>query len=293
MPSPRATVIIATYNWSAVVPYAIESVLRQTMTDFELLVIGDGCTDDTEKVVSAIADPRVRWINLPENTGHQAGPNNRGLQEARGEFIAYLGHDDLWLPDHLRCTVDALEKTGAGIAHSLLIRILPGRDTGVPVYPMPEYGSGAPPSGTVYRRRVNEKIGGWRDYKKLTIAPEIDLFRRAQAANFSVIFVPRLTAIKFPASQRKDVYRYTPHHEQSTWLERMKSDPDFEATELVRLIMAGEPARAMAARKLIRILVQELKNRLRWRLSQRSGLKAIFWGAKGAGIDHQRKFKGL
>ena len=64
MPSPRVTVIIATYNWSTVLPYAINSVLDQTMTDFELLVVGDGCTDDSEQVVTAIKDPRVRWINL-------------------------------------------------------------------------------------------------------------------------------------------------------------------------------------------------------------------------------------
>jgi len=79
MPSPRVTVIVATYNWSTVLPYAIASVLDQTMRDFELLVVGDGCTDDSEQVVAGIRDPRVRWINLPANTGHQFGPNNRGL----------------------------------------------------------------------------------------------------------------------------------------------------------------------------------------------------------------------
>ena len=99
--APRVTVIMATYNWSAVLPYSIGSVLRQTFTDFELLVIGDGCTDDSEQVVTSIGDPRVHWINLPRNTRHQSGPNNEGLARARGEFIAYLGHDDLWLPHHL------------------------------------------------------------------------------------------------------------------------------------------------------------------------------------------------
>jgi glycosyltransferase involved in cell wall biosynthesis len=293
MPSPRVTVIIATYNWSTVLPYAIDSVLRQTMRDFELLVVGDGCTDDTEQVVAAITDPRVRWINLPENTGHQAGPNNRGLREAKGEFIAYLGHDDLWLRHHLQCITDALDATGAAVAHSLLIRIPPGQQTGTPVLPMPQYGMGGPPSCTVYRRHVTEKIGGWKDYRELNLAPETDLFRRAQAAGFPVVFVPRLTAIKFPASQRKDVYRDRPSHEQAAWLERINSDQDFEATLLVRMIMAGEVARAMPARRLIRILAQELKKRLIWRLSRRSGLRAIFWGARGAGIDHQKKFKGL
>jgi glycosyltransferase involved in cell wall biosynthesis len=291
MSSPRVTVIVATYNWSTVLPYAIASVLGQTMRDFELLVVGDGCTDDSEQVVAAIPDPRVRWINLPANTGHQSGPNNRGLEEATGEFIAYLGHDDLWLPHHLQCAVDALEITGAAVAHSLLIRVLPGREIGGPVLPMPDLG--APPSCMVYRRAVTEKIGGWADYRKLDLPPEADLFRRARAAGFQVTLVPRLTVVKFAASQRKDVYREKPFHEQAAWLKRIHAEPDFESTQLVRMIISGEAARAMPARTLIRIFARELKRRLLWRLSRRSGVKAIFWHARGGGIDHVKKFKGL
>lgn len=293
MTSPRVTVIIATYNWSTVLPYSIATVLNQTMRDFELLVIGDCCTDDSERVVAGIQDPRIRWINLPANIGHQAGPNNRGIKEAKGQFIAYLGHDDLWLRHHLQCITDALDVTGGAVAHSLLVRIAPGQEIGTPVLPMPQYGFGGPPSCMMHRRIVTDKIGGWRDYRNLNVAPETDLFRRAQAAGFQVVFVPRLTAIKFPASQRKDVYRARPSHEQAAWLERISSDQDFESTHLVRLIMADEVVRAMPARRIIRVLLEELKKRLAWRLSRRSGLRAIFWGAKGAGIDHQKKYKGL
>ena len=90
---PRVTVIIATFNWSEVLPYSIASVQRQTFRDWELLVIGDGCTDDSANVVGAIAaqDQRIRWINLPRNTGHQSGPNNQGLRQGRGDIVAYLG----------------------------------------------------------------------------------------------------------------------------------------------------------------------------------------------------------
>jgi len=85
--SPCVTVIIPTYNWSRVLPYSIGSVLRQTFADFELLVVGDGCTDDSEQVVTAIPDPRLRWINLPVNDGHQFAPNNEGLLQARGPSL--------------------------------------------------------------------------------------------------------------------------------------------------------------------------------------------------------------
>ena len=74
--APRVSVIIATYNWATVLPYSIGSVLDQTFTDFELLVVGDGCTDESADVVASFQDPRVHWVNLPRNTGHQAGPRS-------------------------------------------------------------------------------------------------------------------------------------------------------------------------------------------------------------------------
>ena len=89
--SPHVTVVIPTYNYAGVLEYSISSVLDQTFRDFELLVVGDGCTDDSERVVRSIGDARVQWVNLPRNTGHQTGPNNEGLRRARGEVIAYLG----------------------------------------------------------------------------------------------------------------------------------------------------------------------------------------------------------
>src|SRR3984893_7629219 len=96
---PIVSVVIATYNRSNVLRCAITSVLAQTFDNFELLVVGDCCTDDTEAVVLSSDDDRVRWHNLLENCGNQYGPNNYGLKHARGRYIAYLGHDDLWHPD--------------------------------------------------------------------------------------------------------------------------------------------------------------------------------------------------
>ena len=91
-PAPLVSVITATYNWSSVLRYAIQSVLRQTCQDFEMIVVGDGCTDDSAEVVASFDDPRLRWHNLPHNTGHQSAPNNAGLELARGRYVAYLGH---------------------------------------------------------------------------------------------------------------------------------------------------------------------------------------------------------
>ncbi|MBV8546706.1 MAG: glycosyltransferase family 2 protein [Acidobacteria bacterium] len=291
--SPRVSVIIATYNWSSVLPYSIGSVLRQTMQDFEILVVGDGCTDDSEQVVAAIGDPRIRWFNLPANTRHQSGPNNEGLRQARGEFIAYLGHDDLWLPHHLEAHVAALDPGGIAMTYSLLISLVPEAAEPRPVRPRPQDGSWSPPSSTVHRRSVTEALGGWRDYREVVVPPEIDLWRRARAAGFEFKFVPRLTAIKFPASQRCGVYRTRPSHEQAAWSSRIASEPDLEATLLAEIVSGWDIVGRLNDRELVRRLIPELIVRAGRRLRRPLQLLASLWPRKGAVINSVRRFKGL
>ncbi len=153
--------ILPTYNWSTVLPFSIGSILRQTFTDFELLVVGDACTDDSAEVVSAIHDPRVRWINLSKNHGHQTGPNNEGLRQARGSIIAYLGHDDLWLPHHLEVLVAAID-AGAHLAHTLVHMIDADGSVIRPLQGMWRYRAGRtiPPSGVMPPEECF-RPGGW------------------------------------------------------------------------------------------------------------------------------------
>jgi len=266
---PRVTVIISTYNWSTVLPYSIGSVLGQTFTDFELLVIGDGCTDDSGEVVNAIADPRVRWINI-ERFGHQSGPNNEGLRQARGEYIAYLGHDDLWLPHHLEVLVAALD-AGADLAHSL-IAMVPPAASNKPLTVAAE--AWKPPSSVMHRRSVIGEIGGWRDFRELTITPEGDLWRRFEQGGFRIEFVPRLTAIKFPALWRRDVYRQRPCEEQKTWLARIRSEPDLE----MKIVTRKKPSFAYRVLRL---------------LSHPSEWISVVWRRPGARVKAWQRFKGV
>ena len=111
---------------------------------------------------------------------------------------------------------------------------------GSPVLPMLQYGLCGPPSCTVHKREVTTRIGGWRDYRKLNVVPEVDLFRRMQMAGYQTMFVPRLTVIKFPAAERKDVYRVRPCHEQAEWSERIRSEQDFEAEHLAQMLASDE-----------------------------------------------------
>lgn len=226
------TVITATYNWASVLPYSIGSALDQTFSDFELLVIGDGCTDDSEAVVAAIADPRVRWHNLSANTGHQTGPNNEGLRQARGDAIAYLGHDDLWLPCHLELLVQALDE-GAKFVHATTLLVFPDRR------PIPEPrgrwryqpGEWLAPTSVAHDRAVVDVVGGWRAPQHTgTLEPEGELWQRMEQHCGAPRWLPRITSIKLPAGLRRDVYKARPCHEQAYWLQRIRDAPDPEAS---------------------------------------------------------------
>jgi glycosyltransferase involved in cell wall biosynthesis len=286
--APRISIIMATYNWSSVLPYSIGSVLLQTLTDFELLVVGDGCTDDTADVVRGIGDPRVRWIAMGANSGHQSAPNNEGLRQARGEIIFYLGHDDLWFTDHLASLVTAIDR-GADIAWSVTRLVSPDRADD-PIYLLPQYSAGAwiPPSSAAHRRSVTDRIGGWKDYRDLTEDPESDLWRRAHAAGFCFASVPRITLVKLPASRRRNVYRDRPHHEQAAWLKRIVEEPDLASTELLGVV-AGHLPNRMFYRDLVGQLWRATWQRLRRRFDPREpgGM------TPSIAIKARRKFKGL
>jgi glycosyltransferase involved in cell wall biosynthesis len=280
--APCVTVIIPTYNWSSVLPYSIGSVLRQSFTDFELLVVGDGCTDDSEQVVTAITDPRLRWINLPVNDGHQSAANNEGLLQARGSIIAYLGHDDLWLPHHLEVMVAAMD-AGADVAHSIVHMIGAEGNILPPAGEMPRFhpGQWMPPTGVAHRRIAVEKVGGWRDYRNLSLDPETDLWLRMQRAGFAFQSVPRLTAVKFPATYRKDVYKKRSSHEQQQWTDRILKETDLEAVEMGKLLIAKR--RKLTFRAGFRALLGRISGEIRRRLPLGRGMM----------VRRRRRLKGL
>lgn len=98
--APGVSVIIPTFNRARTLPRALESVLAQTYRDFELLVVDDASTDQTEALVRARADSRIRYLRQETNRG-VAAARNRGLAQARAPLIAFLDSDDLWAPQKL------------------------------------------------------------------------------------------------------------------------------------------------------------------------------------------------
>lgn len=108
-PCPRVSVILPAYNREDFVARAIDSVLAQTFTDFELIVVDDASTDGTRSVLERYRDtPRLRLILSDENRGG-GGARNLGIEAARAPLIAFQDSDDIWLPHKLAAQVAALD----------------------------------------------------------------------------------------------------------------------------------------------------------------------------------------
>ncbi|MEH2170367.1 MAG: glycosyltransferase [Nostoc sp.] len=116
-PIPKISVIIPTYNNEKTIKYTIQSVLNQTFTDLELIVINDGSEDSTLEVVTKIQDSRIKVFSYSNAGGNIS--RNRGLHHAVGEFVSFLDADDLWTPDKLQSQLKALqENITAKVAYS-------------------------------------------------------------------------------------------------------------------------------------------------------------------------------
>ena len=94
------SVIVPTYNRANLVSETIKSILNQTYKNFELIIVDDGSTDNTEEIIRKFSDSRIEYIKT-DNWGGPAKPRNTGIKKARGEYIAFCDDDDMWLPEKL------------------------------------------------------------------------------------------------------------------------------------------------------------------------------------------------
>lgn len=236
---PRVTVIIATFNRARMLRCAIRSVLAQELSDIEVLVIGDRCTDDSAEVVAALADAladsRLRWLNRTENCGSQWGPNNDGIAVARAAYIAFLGHDDLWFPWHLTTLLPLLD-SGADLAHPLVGFLAPDRLVGI--FGGPAAGETyataiVPPSGWLVRKSVLQALGGFRDHRQISRGTDDDLLARMHRAGVRFAHAQRLSVLKFPSHFWR-AYAADAAVPQEQWLASIEAD----AHETERRVLA-------------------------------------------------------
>ena len=240
MRSPQVSIITATYNSSHLLRYAIQSVLDSEFQDWELIVVGDCCTDDTEGLVLGYSDSRISFFNLEKNSGQQATPNNFGMTKAKGEFIAFLNQDDMFYPDHLSKCLQEIETSGADFMIVPGIKIIVTKkeefDKGnykadlCSVHPDGKFSTNvfSVASTWFFKTELVQKLGPWKAEKYLYVTPSQEWIFRAYQARIQFHFPSRVGVMVILSGERKNSYVIKSSFEHEFFSQRM-NDPELKA----------------------------------------------------------------
>lgn len=219
---PLVSVRIATYHAPDLLcERAIASLLRQTYTNWEALVVGDHCTDDTEERVRAVGDPRIRFWNLPFRGPYPddprarwlvagANPANAGIRASRGAWIAPLDHDDEWEDDHIEVLLREAQRTQAELVYGRM-RVV-NEETGE----QSELGAWPPAMGQfAFQGAIHHRGIGAFEYDlncQFSAEPgDWNLARRMWAAGVRFGFLDRIVG----------TYHHQPRHRERSTVERL------------------------------------------------------------------------
>lgn len=234
---PAVSVVLPTYNRAAYLAGAVESVLGQTVADWELVIVDDGSTDDTGWVLSKYTDPRIEVYHA----GHR-GQNETirtGVELAQAPLIVFLSDDDRLAPNALELYLRELENDVAVLYGGCLVEWVDDIFGGQPaqrVYRPPEPATNLPDHNVVwgccFRRSMYDAIGGWPT--RWEVAGDYGFWLTAYANGFRFKPVEAATYL----------YRY--HRGGQTYTKRAKQLAETEqvtrAYQLGELVTAGVPA---------------------------------------------------
>ncbi|MEY2530628.1 MAG: hypothetical protein QOI96_713, partial [Verrucomicrobiota bacterium] len=238
--SPFFSVVIPTYNSAALIVHSVRAALAQTFRDFEIIVVGDGCTDNTGDILAREFGEEIRWKNLERNSGSQSTPNNEGIRLARGSHIAYLGHDDIWSRYHLELLAQVVRETGPDFAVSGAVYYGPPGSmfyqfTGIFDDPETARREFFPPSSFAHKRDLTDRIGGWREPDELRAPVDCEILLRGASLGCRFASTKTISVHKFAAGHRYLSYRFPCHDEQKNMLGRL-GEPAGDARVLSEIV---------------------------------------------------------
>lgn len=178
------SVVMATYNKGPFLQEAIDSIVSQTFTDWELLIVDDGSTDQTSAILARCSDPRIRVLTQPTNVGRSRA-RNIGLAEARGRYIAICDSDDVARPARLATHVSFLDAHPEIALVSGYMRAFSQAGETIMMFPLEpaairrrfERGKmGVAHGASMFRRECFDRLGGY--LTDLDYAEDFELFRR-------------------------------------------------------------------------------------------------------------------
>lgn len=289
--TPLVTVLLAVKDGEPWVRRAVDSVLGQTLDDFELLVVDDASADSTAATLEAYGDPRVRVLRNERNLG-QVASLNRGLREARGEYVARLDHDDWCLPTRLARQAEVLEREPAvGLVGSWMrLADEDGRTIGRMHAALDDYAEFLYATlimqvlvshpASMYRRAPVVELGG---YDEATgPAEDKDLWRRLALGRWDARIVPEELVVyrlhDRQLSQTRAAYqRQVDGASQERFLAALAPDADVRAA---RLLLADDPT------------FWHENDSLQAAETARAGVEAVLAGARSAlGLDEAEAAK--
>lgn len=225
MEGPAISYVIATYGRPEVLHATLRALRLQTVGTWEAVVVGDCCDERTLAVIRQIDDPRIRYYNLPARYGEQGGPNSVGVAVANADWVAFLNHDDLLLPDHTQHALDIGERDNIDVVSTrfasvkALHSIEPGRVDAEfgPVSPAARttrevmtrrsYGL-EPASAWAIRRQTALAVGPWRSWDTVHRVPWHDWMLRILKTRARWSFDPAVTGICVRTHHRGEGPRY-------------------------------------------------------------------------------------
>ena len=221
--SVTVSVVVPAYNSSGTLRLALQSVLWQDFNDFDVWVVGDACTDDSEKVVAAFNDDRLHWLNLPMNSGGPSLPRREGMSRSTGRYIAYLGQDDLWFPWHLTELIDCIQTTKSEFVYSLGALIAPEGVIGTFSLPHEAWSrsESISPTNWLHQKRLAE-VARWSD--DVRHGDDREFLHRLLAADVKLTFRKQFSVLKFPAGLWQ-MYSIKKDFPQEKYVEALRDDP--------------------------------------------------------------------
>lgn len=211
---PIWSIVLPTHNREETLRHAIRSVIYQTQSNFELLIVGDGCTDGSGELVKSFNDPRIEWLDLPKAPHYGYANRNIAFKKCRGELIAFMAHDDIWLPDHLAILEREFVDESIDIAYSRPVWVTPEGMLFPTIFNLEDPECLAkflsletnqiPAGNFAHRRKCFASVGYWND--SLTNRGDQEMWVRIikskDKPNFR--FVPSVTNLHFRAIWKTD-----------------------------------------------------------------------------------------
>lgn len=220
--TPLVSVVIPTYNHARYLGRALQSVLDQTYVNWEVIVIDNHSTDNTDEVMTSFADNRITYLKI-HNNGVIAASRNAGIRAAKGAWIAFLDSDDWWMADKLQACFDNIKDKVDLVYHDLKIvrdqpsffkrRKIKTRQVKKPVLmDMLLNGNAIANSSALVRKRLLDEIGGIDEDVKMVASEDYNTWIRLAQITDGFVYLPRSLGYYLlhnqAASQKNMSYAY-------------------------------------------------------------------------------------